>query len=175
MHSPLQRALAVTAAVAALCGLLHWAGVGLPLLLLLAVVTAVITNFLPWYGVRMLDAVLRQLRALHWRREQGRHHAFAGIPLRVHDDGRACWMAGADLQRVLRTEDAEDVLAARHSGRWRRDADGTLMLRVDAVVEQLASAPGRMDPRTVRLRRYLERDVLFPAAQRRRRAAAPGR
>jgi hypothetical protein len=28
-----------------------------------------------------------------------------------------------------------------------------------------------MDPRTVRLRRYLEREVLFPAAERRRRAA----
>ncbi len=165
-----QRALGLTLAVACLCWVLNRWGIGLFLLLGLAVVLAVVTNFLPWVGVRWLDAVLRLLRAWHWRREEGRHHAFAGIPLHIEDDGRSMWISGGDLQRVLHTDEPDDVFAARHSGRWRRSAQGTLLIRVDAVVAHLASAPGRMDPRTVRLRRYLEREVLYPAEQRRLRA-----
>jgi hypothetical protein len=36
------------------------------------------------------------------------------------------------------------------------------MLRVDAVVQNLATMPGRDAPRIQKFRRYLERDVLFP-------------
>jgi hypothetical protein len=71
--------------------------------------------------------------------------------------------------RVLGRREAEDVLAARHTGRWQRDEDGVLMLRVDAVVQRLAAMPGRDEPRVQRLRRYFEREVLFPASQRRAR------
>ena len=53
---------------------------------------------------------------------------------------------------------------------WRRDAQGVLMLRVDAVIDYLGHMPERNDPRVQKLRRYLERDVLHPAAERRRRA-----
>lgn len=42
----------------------------------------------------------------------------------------------------------------------------------DAVVERLATAPGRLEPCTAHLRRDFEREVLFPAAERRRRAAS---
>lgn len=41
-----------------------------------------------------------------------------------------------------------------------------------AVVERLATAPSRLEPRTAYLRRDFEREVLFPAAERRRRAAS---
>ena len=44
------------------------------------------------------------------------------------------------------------------------------MLRVDAVIAYLGQMPERNDPRVQKLRRYLERDVLHPAAERRRRA-----
>jgi hypothetical protein len=107
---------------------------------------------------------------LLWRREQGTHHSFGGLALHIEDDGRHVWIAGADLQRVLGTRDRDDVLAARVPGRWRHDEGQPLLLRVDAVVAYLAAAPGRMEPRVVRLRRYLERDVLFPAAEMRRRS-----
>ena len=70
------------------------------------------------------------------------------------------------MQRLLRRREPEDVLAARHAGRWQRDARGRLLLRVDAIVDLLATGPGRMNPRTVRLRRYLERELLFPAERR---------
>lgn len=165
-----QRALLVVGLLAVFFGLIRWLGIALPVFLVLGIVLAVVVVGLPWVGVRWLDALEQSARDWAWRREAGRHHAFGNVALAIQDDGRHLWIVGSDLQRVLRTEDAEDVLAARTPGRWRRDADDRLWLRVDAVVERLATAPGRMEPRTVRLRRYLERDVLFPAAERRRRA-----
>ena len=150
----------------------RWDG-ALRLVLLAALAAACVCYLLPQLGVAALDRLLLAARAFHWRREQGRHHAFGGVPLRVEDDGRHQWVDGAGLRRVLGSADTDDVLAARHAGRWRRDADGELLLRVDAVVEVLATAPGRLEPRTVRLRRYFEREVLFPAAERRRRRQAP--
>ena len=150
----------------------RWEG-ALRFVLLLALAAAYVAMRLPHLGVAALDRLLLAARAFHWRREQGRHHAFGGMPLRVEDDGRHQWVDGAGLRRVLGSPDTDEVLAARHAGRWRRDADGELLLRVDAVVEVLAHGPGRLEPRTVRLRRYFEREVLFPAAERRRRRQAP--
>ncbi len=146
----------------------QWDG-ALRVVLILATVVAYLSYLTPRLGVDVLDRLIHLARAFHWRHEQGRHHAFNGVSLRIEDDGRHVWIDGFGLQRVLGSKDAEDVFAARHAGRWRRDRDGDLMLRVDAVVEVLATGPGRLDPRTVRLRRYLEREVLFPAAERHRR------
>lgn len=119
----------------------------------------------------MTRTLLGRVRAWFAKTAPGRHHAFGGVALRIEDDGRHCWVGGDGLRQVLRSRDADDVLAARHSGRWRRADDGELLLRVDAVVERLAQGPGRHEPRIVRLRRWLERDVLYPAARRRGPAA----
>ena len=162
--------LAIFAAVALALWLLHWLGLGLPILLGMAVVIGAVTFFNPVAGVRWLDRLGEFRRAWIWRDQEGRHHAAGGAGLRVEDDGRHVWVAAQDVQRALRTNEPEDALAARHSERWFRDADGVLWLRVDAVVERLATMPGRDDPRIQRLRRYFERDVLFPAAERRRRS-----
>lgn len=124
---------------------------------------------LPLLGVRALDHLLYLRRLAHWKPVEGKYYSFGNIALAIEDDGRHVWVAAADLQRALRTTDAEDVIAARHAGRWRRDPRGKLQLRVDTVVQVLATAPGRMDPHTLHLRRYLEREVLFPAAQKRQR------
>ena len=169
MRQQIVQALGLVLALGAALGLLHAWGVGLWLLLGLAVGVIIVAGAMPLTGVKLLDAIVLRLRAFHWRREQGRHHSFGGMPLRIEDDGRHVWVAAEGWQRVQGRRDGEDILAARFAGRWRRDDDGELWLRVDAVAEFLVSAPGRMDPRTVRLRRYFERDVLFPAAERRRR------
>ncbi len=149
--------------------LLHVLGLGMPILFGAALVVIAITWKFPWLGVRALDRLGMMWRAWVWRHEEGRHHAFGGVALRIEDDTRHVWLAAQDLQRVLRTQEPDDALAARHTGRWQRDDEGTLWLRVDAVAERLATMPGRTDPRTQRLRRYFEREVLFPAAERRRR------
>jgi hypothetical protein len=146
----------------------QWQG-ALRFVLAVAIALLYVVLVLPHLGIRVIDRVILQLRTIHWRHEQGCHHAFGGVPLQVTDDGRFTWVAADGLQRACGHREPEDVLAARHAGRWRRDRRGTLWLRVDTVVDVLAHAPGRQDPRTVRLRRYFEREVLFPAAERRRR------
>ncbi len=167
MKSVAARALAVGLAITVLTGVLHWWGVGLQLLLTVMIIVGLVAWAFPFYGVRLLDAVLLSLRGLYWARDQGRFHSFGGIPLVIEDDGRRVWMDGQGLLRVLGRKEPEDVLAARLSGQWRRDAQGVLMLRVDGVVQYLAHLPERTDPRVQKFRRYLEREVLFPAGQRR--------
>ena len=164
------RDIAALVAAAAVLGLLHAIGLGMPILMVLAALILLATAVYPPWGVRVLDWFGLLWRAWAWRNEEGRHHAFGGVSLDIHDDGRDVWLAAPDLQRALRTQEPEDALAARHSERWYRDADGRLWLRLDTVVERLATMPGRDDLRIQRLRRYFEREVLYPAAERRRRS-----
>lgn len=141
-----------------------------PVLLALALAAAFGVVVLPWWLGRSETEWAAPLRRARWRRREGVHHAFAGVSLRIDDDGRHVWIDGEGLMRASGRREPEDVLAARHTGRWRRDDRGVLLLRVDAVVEQLDRARGRDDPRILRLKHYLERQVLYPAAQRRDRA-----
>ena len=161
------RAIALGLAIAVLAGLLHWSGVGLPLLLTVMIIVGLVALVFPVYGLRLLDTALLALRSLYWARDQGHFHSFGGIALVIQDDGRHVWIDGQGLLRVLGRKEPEDVLAARLSGHWRRDANAVLMLRADSVVQYLAHMPERTDPRVQKFRRYLEREVLFPASRRR--------
>jgi hypothetical protein len=172
MKGVAQRALVVGLLIAGLLGLLHLFGVGLKLLMLIGAVFAVVSLIAPYIGVRWLDDAIGALRALYWQRDQGHFHSFGGIPLDISDDGHHLWVAAEGLQRVLGRDEADAVVAARHSGRWQRNQDDVLLLRVDAVVGVLNTMPGRTDPRVQRLRRYFEREVLFPASLRKARAAS---
>jgi hypothetical protein len=162
------RALVITVVTAAILGLLHALGIGLPLLLCLALVIGVVA-LLPWIGARWLGDLVHLFRSRLWASEQGHFHAFGGVTLVIEDDGRHVWVGGDGLQRVLGRREPDEALAARHSGHWQRTEDGSLMLRVDAVVRHLATMPGRDQPRVQRLRRYFEREVLYPADRRRER------
>ena len=123
-----------------------------------------------WLAVQRSADLRAWVRERFWSRQEGSYHAFGGVGLRVDDDGRHVWMDGQGLLRALGRREADDVLAARLTGMWRRDAKGVLMVRVDAVINYLGHMPERNDPRVQKLRRYLERDVIHPAAERRRRA-----
>ena len=167
MKSVAARALALGLGIAVLAGVLHWWGLGLQLLLAAMIVVGLVAWAFPFYGVRLLDAAVLAIRSLYWARDQGHFHSFGDIPLVVENDGRHVWIDGQGLLRVLGRKEPEDVLAARLSGQWRRDIHGVLMLRADGVVQYLAHMPERTDPRVQKFRRYLEREVLFPASQRR--------
>jgi hypothetical protein len=167
MNNPFGRALLVGAVIAGVLGVLHAIGIGLWLLLAISLVIAVVTWWAPRLGVSWLDNLSLAVRTWFWAREQGRFHSFGGVPLLIADDGLHMWVDGPGLQRVMGTRDSEQVLAARHAGHWQRNHEGTLMLRVDAVVQHLNTMPGRDAPRVQKLRRYFEREVLFPASKRR--------
>ena len=164
------RAVAVGLAIAAILGLLHWWGLGLPLLMLLLVLVGAVAKFVPHIGVRWLDGLILGIRTLLWRRVSGRHHSFAGISLVIEEAEGQMWMSADSLQRVLRQPEATSVTAARladHDGvHARHNNEGVLMLNVQAVVQHLSRMPGRTEPRILRLRAYLEREVLFPASRR---------
>jgi hypothetical protein len=165
----LARATAIAAVAAAMAWAFgQWSG-AIQLVLVVTSAMACVALAAPWLGVRALDDAIGAIRRLIWRSEQGHHHAIGGISLHIEDDGRHVWIAAQDLQRVLGSHDRDDVLAARHTGRWRRDAQSGLWLRVDAVVDRLSHGPGRLDPHTAKIRRYFEREVLFPASERKRR------
>ena len=137
---------------------------------LLAALGFVLVALALWYGLAKLGdwhAAVRDKLGAH---NEGRHHAFAGVTLQVDDDGRHVWLAASGLQRVLGLKEAEGITAARTPGTWRRDDKGRTWLRVDAVIQYLSQGPGHNDLRVQKLRRYLERDVLFPAQERHRRA-----
>lgn len=127
-----------------------------------------------WWALQRAGDATAAVRERLGRADDGKHHAFGGVRLQVEDDGRHVWIDGPGLQRVLGRHEPDEAQAARHAGAWRRSERGVLMLRVDAVIQQLARMPGRDEPRLQRLRRYLERDVLYPA-QRRHEAARPPR
>ena len=164
--SPFTRSLKVALAIAGVLGVLHLLGVGLQLLLALAILIAFVAWALPWLGVRWLDDATLWVRGRFWAREQGLFHSFGGVPLHIEDDGRYMWVDGDGLMRILDRREPEEALAARHSGHWRRNEADLLLLRVDAVVQLLNTMPGRDLPKVQRLRRYFEREVLYPARRR---------
>ena len=140
-------------------------------------VIGAIAGFTPRLGVRLLDGALHWGRFWHWRGRHGTHHAFGDIPLDIREDEDAVWIEAEGLRRVLGNWEPDEVFSTRlASGKWRRDGR-RWWFRVDAVLQHLVEAPERMDPRRVRLRLYLEREVLFPFRERKRRAdpAGPGR
>jgi len=168
-----RRAIAIALITAVVLGALHFSGLARPLLLGLGVVIAFVCWALPFIGVRWLDDVILAVRSVYWAPEQGRFHSFGGVPLRIEDDGRHLWMDAEGYMRAVGRREPEASLAARFTGHWRRDEEGAaLMLRVDAVARHLGSMPGREDLRVQRLRRYVERELLYPAS--RRRARKPG-
>lgn len=164
------RAILVGLLLATVAGWAQLLGGGVPWALLMGVAAAVLVATAAWLAVQRAGDVQAWLRDRVAARDAGNYHAFGGVTLQVEDDGRHVWLGGKGLLRVLGRHEADDVLAARMPGQWRHDDQGRLLLRVEAVVDYLAHMPERTDPRVQKLRRYLERDVLHPAAQRHRRA-----
>lgn len=178
MKGRLQRAAVVGLSLAAGLGLLHALGVGLPLLWALVVAVGVVAIVVPRLGVRWLDDAVLAFRSWLWRRESGQHHSFAGTALDIEEHAGQMWMSADCLQRALRLREAETATSARLAGgpsaaaahAFQND-QGVLMLNVQAVVHYLDHMPRRSDPRVLRLRRYLQREVLYPASRRARAAA----
>ncbi len=170
------KAVALGALVAGLGWLLKISGWAYGLWIVGLSGVSVVATIWPGPLITLASWLRLKLRERAWQSVQGHHHAFGGITLHIESDARYEWLAAADLQRVLGIQLAEGVVQARHSGRWRRDERGDVLLRVDAVVAALVTCRERTDLRIIRLRLYLERQVLFPAAERRRRSSAgPGR
>jgi hypothetical protein len=122
-----------------------------------------------------IESWLRSFRAWTWRHREGVHHTFAGVSLDVHDDGHHMWLHDRGLRRLLQLEhDPVPAFKARFAGQWREPRElglkGTgLWLNAAGVYKHLAEARERMDPKRVKLRAYLSREILQPAERRHER------
>ena len=173
----LARAVVIALLVTGVLWVLDVYGVGLKLVGAVIVLIGAIAWFTPRLGVRLLDAALYWGRFWHWRGRHGTHYAFGDVPLDIREDEDAVWIEAEGVRRVLGNWEPDGVFLSRvATTQWWRDGR-RLWLRVDAVIQHLVEAPERMDPRRVRLRLYLERQVLFPFNERRRRSdpARPAR
>ncbi len=170
----LARAVVIGLLVMGVLWVLDVYGWGLKLVGAVMVLIGVIAYLTPQLGVRLLDLAIYWGRYWFWRDRQGRHYTFGDVPLDVREDGDTVWIEAEGLRRVLGNWETDGVFLARvATTAWWRDGK-RLWLRVDAVIHHLVEAPERMDPRRVRLRLYLERQVLFPFNERRRRANPAG-
>jgi len=139
-----------------------------------AAVAFCIANARQWIP-NWLEGVLRSSRAWTWRHREGVHHTFAGVSLDVHDDGKQVWLHDHGLRQLLQLErDPVPAFKARFASQWREPRElglkGTgLWLNATAVYQHLADARERMDPKRVKLRAYLSREILQPAERRHER------
>ena len=170
MSSRAKQALIVAVVLATFLGWLQLLGSRLLWIWLVALVVGLLVWGLPLLITQHFSDLRLWLRGLFWSSDEGSLYRFGDVILRMEDDGRHMWVEAAGLMRATGRQEPEDAIAARHAGHWERHGDGKLLLRVDAVVRNLATQAGREDPRIQRLRRYLERDVLYPASQRRARS-----
>jgi hypothetical protein len=170
MGSRFARAALVALVLTTVLGWSFILGSGLLKVVLLGCVFAVLLAWAVWFFVNKAGDIHAAARERLGADKDGHHHAFAGVNLKVEDDGRYVWLDAPGLRRVLGLKETDDITAARTPGNWRVDSAGRTWLRVDAVIQYLGTMPGRNDPRVQKLRRYLERDVLFPSRERHRRA-----
>lgn len=173
MNSRLGRVILAGIVIATVLGWSLLLGAGLAGSVLIVTVLSVVAVAGLWWALQRAGDATAAVRERLGRADEGTHHAFAGVRLQVEDDGRHVWIAGTGLQRLLGRLEPDEAQAARHAGAWRRSERGVLMLRVDAVIQHLAHMPGRDEPRIQKLRRYLERDVLYPAQRRRQPPVQP--
>ncbi|MFZ5549585.1 MAG: hypothetical protein ACOZJX_12885 [Pseudomonadota bacterium] len=126
----------------------------------------------PALGVAFAHPLIEAVAALSgraheqiWRDVAGRHHAFQGqaVDVWTDDEGHA-WLALAGVRRIVPGLPPDGHLARLAGERWQAAAPGRLArLRADALTELLHRAT---DVRTLKFRRWLERDVMLPARRR---------
>ncbi len=106
----------------------------------------------------------RLLRPLFWRDVQGRFFAFKGLPIRVDlDTPDGPWLHLGDLARAL-DEPLRAALLRRHFPTGLRELPQGDFLSASACLDYLRQ---RSSDRALRLRRWVEREVVFPARRQR--------
>ena len=150
----------------ALCGLGAWLGWRL-----LGAVGLVVTA--PLFGVALARPLMdlaglawHGTRVQAWRPVEGRFYAFRGQPVAVVEDvSHRRWLRLADVRQAVALGRSDQALA--HEGAARVfETEGDWHVEAEALLEALRREPG---DRALKFHHWVERDVAFPARQRRRR------
>jgi hypothetical protein len=116
----------------------------------------------------LVEAIGGQMQRAHWRDVEGRHYAYRGREVAVvEDDERRRWLRLADVRSIVGFTASDGALASSYPGAVRQLGRPPLPhIRVDAL---LAHLDKERSPQATRLRRWVEREVAFPARRGRER------
>jgi hypothetical protein len=127
----------------------------------------------------LASALRHAMNRAHWRDVEGRHYAYRGRPVRVvEDDAHGRWIRLADVRAIVGFTATDGALAITYPESVARiGRPPEPHLRDEAL---LAHLDKERSPEALRLRHWLEREVVFPARRERERlgirpaAADPG-
>src|SRR5438105_1685052 len=107
-------------------------------------------------------------RARTWLPLHGKHYVFKGVTVHVAEDEDHCrWVALAHVQKCVGATAGEGALAITYPGRVKRMGQPEqTFVRDDALVEHLGKA---MNPAALRMRTWVDRDIVFPGRRVRKR------
>jgi hypothetical protein len=118
--------------------------------------------------IELAEAIGRQMHHAHWRDVEGRHYAYRGREVAVvEDDDHRRWLRLADVRAIVGFTASDGALAVSYP-----DAVQPLgrppapYVRDDALLSHLAK---ERSSEAVGLRRWVEREVAFPARRERER------
>ncbi len=112
---------------------------------------------------------LRRLaHARIWRTLEGRHFAFRGIPVQVLEDAQhRRWVRAADVRRILGPTASDGAFALSYPDGWCVLGQPPQPHFSDAAL--LAHLAKQRSPEALRLRRWVEREIAYPARRVRER------
>jgi hypothetical protein len=118
--------------------------------------------------IELAGGVYRALRSHAWRDVQGRYYAYRGTPVQVLEDAaHGRWVRAADVRAIVGLDTSDHALALTYGPHWRRlGADGEPHFAAEALLVHLQREPR---PEAQRFRRWVERDIAYPARRARRR------
>jgi len=130
---------------------------------------------LPLFGIALarplLDlasALRHQMNRAHWRDVQGRHYAYRDRPVRVVEDiERRRWVRLADVRAIVGFTASDGALAVAYpEGVLRIGRPAEPHMRDEDLLTHLEK---ERFPEAVRLRIWVEREIVFPARRERER------
>ncbi len=130
---------------------------------------------LPLFGIALAKPLLdlagelrRAMHQAHWRDVEGEHYAFHGRPVRVIEDvDHVRWVRLADVRAIVGFTASDGALAVAYADGVRRlGRAGEPYVRDEALLAHLAK---ERSPDAVRLRAWVEREIVFPARRERER------
>lgn len=152
----------------ALCAVTTWAlwrlGFGTGLLFMAGAVGIVLARPL----MDLTIALWHELRRANWRELEGHHFAFKGRSVRVVEDAdHQRWIRLADIRAIAGFIAGDTALQITYPGGWSMRGRPREPYVSDETL--LAHVAKERSPEAARLRRWVEREIVFPARRQRER------
>ena len=123
---------------------------------------------LPKPLIDFASEVRHLVRRAHWRDREGRHYAYHGMPLTVHEDvDHRRWIALAGVRAIVGFTASDATLQVTYPERWQvLGRPAAPCLRDDALIVHLMT---ERSPAALKFRHWVEREIAFPARRERER------